>query len=79
MEDTKNFKKFKELEKQAKEFVTRNNIDAFNLGVNEGIEYSVKLIDRLLNDSEKIDNDDVLILINAIKDLKAKLLQRIEY
>lgn len=73
MEST-NFDKFKELEKQAKEFVTRNNIDAFNLGVSEGIDFSVKLIDRLLDEHESIRDEKVLILIDCIKKLKETLL-----
>jgi hypothetical protein len=78
MDSSKNFKKFQELEKQAKEFVTRNNINAFNLGVNEGIEFSVTLIEKLLKDFDN-DNKDILIVVKGIKDLKAKLLERIEY
>lgn len=72
--ESKNFDKFKELEKQAKEFVTRNNIDAFNLGVNEGIDFSVKLIDRLLEEHESIRDEKVLIVIDCIKKLKETLL-----
>ena len=75
MDSSKNFKKFQELEKQAKEFVTRNNINAFNLGVNEGIAFSVTLIEELLKD---LDNDNV-VTVKTIEDLKAKLLQRVEY
>lgn len=74
MEDNKNFKKFQELEKQAKEFVTRNNIDAFNLGVSEGIDFSVKLIDRLLEEHESIRDEKVLIVLDCIKKLKETLL-----
>lgn len=72
------YAEFKKLDETIRNQVQANNASYFNLGVKGGIFLCVELIDSLLVDSDKVENKEVLIVIESLKDLRAKLLEKLK-